>query len=411
MKQLFFLLLTLFVAKPFGFAQTLGTGVTPKNTYEQAAAVLAQVMNNPQAKKVVLAGILSQVYVDECVLFNDLMSPSRSKAYIGNAYLGEVSAMSFANEFNKVLAEGTYPGSGTIVRNPNLVNDLIATKARVYFPYSENYVRDANYTGNFTCTFYDFQNEDSNTGLVSLDGKTYKPVKVDETYTLASPTLIVTIFEGDPTTESGGNPTTGSGTVTPRSGGDPVDCSQPPLRMDVYIQHFRFESQWDGIFKGGPEFYCGRGDIQYNAAGTHITSSSALTNRLAFKRSHKNEWRNVSTLWDPRWEFVLGNFEELEQHCFVYEDDDQSSTTVGFTGGYKVDAKIPKIGGVEQSFTGTTSHTIQSDDDLVFIQQWDRCWFINTNTVDQGLGMKDGRAARGVGGSNAVKLTMRITPW
>jgi len=391
MKQRLFLLLTLFLVKSIGFAQKMTDAeFSTRNSYEQAAAVLAQVMNNPQAKKVVLAGILSGTYVDESVQISDLMNPTKSKAYINNRYLGDVPATSFANEFNRVLASGQYPGSDKIVTNRNLVNDLIATKARVYFPYSEQYAKDANFSGNFTYTFYDMQNEDTNSGLVTKDGRTFTTVKVDEAYTLANPTLIVTIFEGDPTTESGAGSgvTSGPGTVTPRGGDNPVDCSQPPLRMDVYIEHFRFESQWDGIFKGGPEFYVGRGDIQYNSNGTQITSSSALSNRISFRRGDKNTWKHVSTLWDPRWEFVLGNFEELEQHCFVYEDDDQSSTTIGFTGGYKVDAKIPKVGiGVEQSISGTTSHTRHSDDDLIFIQQWDRCWFINTNTTDQGLGM------------------------
>ena len=88
-----------------------------------------------------------------------------------------------------------------------------------------------------------------------------------------------------------------------------------------------------------------------------------------------------------------------------------ASTTVGMTGVNKIDVKLPKIGGIEQSLTATVSHTRQADDDLVFNQQWDRCWFINTNTTDQGLGMFAGRAARGVGGSSAVKLTMRINPF
>jgi hypothetical protein len=307
------------------------------------------------------------------------------------------------------LRSGAYPNSERIVKNADLLNYLTRINAQVYFPYSENFLTTGQLVGTPCVTFHPIDNEDVNNGLLlGRDGKTYTSVVVNEDYVMLNPTFIVNYFEGDPSTPT---VTSGAGsTATPRSGSGTVDCSQPPLRFEVKIDHFRFDSQWDGLFAGGPEFYVCRGDIMYNSAGTQVTSASTM-NRLAFKRRHKGEWRNVQTLWDPRWEFIDGNYEELEQHCIVYEDDENSSTTVSLTGGYKVNAKLPLNIGVETSLSGTTSHTYHADDDMVFNQQWDRCWFINTNNSNQGLGTHNGLAARGVGGSNQVRLTTRITPW
>ncbi len=413
MKQRFFFFITCLFATTAIFAQSLTEQqLALRSNLEQAAAITAEVVKNPAAKKVVIAGILSGVYVDESILFKDLMNPTTSTAYLQNAQLGETPSSAFATEFNIVMRSGRFPGSETIRVNPNLVNDLIQSKAQIYFAYSEDFVRDAaSFTANPTVTFNPLTDAETNPGLLFNGKGGFSPVTVNEAYVMANPTFIINMYDGNfGVASTPANPT--PAIVTPNSGGSgSVDCSQPPTRMSVTTEHFRFESQWDPLWNGGPEFYVCRGDVSYSSDGTQIVGSAGDQVLLEFKRRHKNEWRQVSTLWDTKWEFDLGNFEELEQHIIVYEDDGVTSTTVGMTGVSKVDAKLPKIGGVEQSRTATISHTRHSCDALVFNQQWDRCWFINTNTTDQGLGMFAGRAARGVGGSGAVKLTMRINPF
>ena len=129
------------------------------------------------------------------------------------------------------------------------------------------------------------------------------------------------------------------------------------------------------------------------------------------KRSWKGDWKGVNTLWDQRWEFNQGNFEELEQFFALYEDDNNSSTTITLGGSLKANIKLPLVGGVETAVTGSVAHTISSADAVIYNQQLDRCYLITTNPTNLGLGLRSNLCVRGVGGSDAVYWTLQLIPW
>jgi hypothetical protein len=389
-------------------AQSTGDTNLKRANIRQASLIVAEISKISNVKKVILAGIQSGYYPDEAILFKDLLNPSSSNAYKGNRYLGEVAASAFADAFRSYLKSGNYPNSKEFGPNPNLEAFLVSTNAQLYFPYSDNF--NLNTIQNFTVSFDPLDEiEESNLGLsVGRDGL-YQTVTVNEPYVMQTATLIANFFEGDPEHNRIGTiSSTPLTPVTPSSGS--VDCSLPPTRMAVYVEEMKFTTQWDGIFKGGPEFIFCRGELEYNGDGTQV-SAVPQSLWIQFKRKHKNEWRMVSALWDSRWEFDAGNKEELNQQCAVYEDDDASRTNITLTGSINVDAQIPKIGGVQFNFNPTVTHEIQSDDEVIFNQQYDRCWFITSNPTDQGLGLRNGRAVRGVGAGTGVYWTMKISPY
>jgi hypothetical protein len=209
----------------------------------------------------------------------------------------------------------------------------------------------------------------------------------------------VNTFEGDPDAPTFSGTTGGAGKIEQRSGQD--DCKLPPTRMAVYIQEVRYMSHWDGLFGGGPEFYFCRGELVYNSNGTQVVGAPNHV-RVALRRRDKGNWVTVSALWDSRWEFLDGVREELEQQCGLYEDDNGGSTTIGLNGSVKGNVKLPEIGGVETTIGASVSHTFTNNYEVIYNQQFDRCWFISTNTSNQGLGVRNGRAVRGVGGADAV---------
>jgi hypothetical protein len=408
MKSIFtFILTVLMMIQSTLHAQT---GATSKqNAIRHAAFVLAETMKNNDAKKVVLAGIQSGYYVDESILFRDLFNPGSSPAFRNNSFLGGVSPAAFANTFRSVLLSGQYPQSAQYPSKSGLEAFLVSSKAQIYFPYSDNF--NLNGSINPAITFDPMSAElESNGGWKYLEGR-FVDVQIDEPYAQVNPTLITNYYEGNPdqpaigTLEPGGEPDLD----VQIAGGDDA-CSQPPHRMAVYIEDLRFESQWDNFFAGGPDFYFCRGELVYNGDGTQI-SGAPNSVMVKLKRSHIKKWRNVNLLWDTRWEFVNDIFEENNQQFALYEDDESSNLSTSFTGSVGGTVKLPKLGDVSYTVNPTVTHNTTSDDDVIMNTQFDRCWFINSNTTDQGLGIRNNKAIRGVGGGMGVTFTMRINPY
>jgi hypothetical protein len=406
-RTLTFILTVLMLTKSSLHAQS--DVQTTKQNIRHAALVLAEAMKNNDAKKVVLAGIQSGHYVDESILFRDLFNPGSSPAYRNNTYLGSTSPMAFATVFRSLLASGQYPQSAQHPSKSGLEAFLINSNAQIYFPYSDNF--NLGSPINPAITFDPVSPEaESNGGWKFIEGR-FVDVLVDDAYAQLNPTLIANFYEGDPdqpaigTLAPGGEPD-----LDVQLAGGEDACEQPPHRMAVYIEDLRFESQWDGLFFGGPDFVFGRGELVYNGDGTQV-SGAPSTVMVKLKRSHIRKWRNVNILWDTRWEFINDKFEENNQNFALYEDDESSSLSASFSGTVGGTVTIPKLGDVSYSVNPTVTYNTTSDDDVIINTQFDRCWFINSNTMDQGLGMRSGKAIRGVGGGKGVTFTMRINPY
>jgi hypothetical protein len=379
-----------------------------QNNIRHAALVLAETMKNNNAKRVVLAGIQSGYYVDEAILFRDLFNPGSSPAYRNNAYLGGVSPMAFATAFRSILASGQYPQSAQYPSKSGLEAFLISSNAQIYFPYSDNF----NLSGpiNPAITFDPLSPEAESNGGWKFSGGQFIDVQVDDAYALANPTLIANFYEGDPDQPAIGTLEPGEPDLDVQLAGGEEACDQPPHRMAVYIEDLRFESQWDKIWSGGPDFVFCRGELVYNGDGTQI-SGAPSTVMVKLRRIHIRQWRNVNILWDSRWEFINDKFEENNQNFALYEDDESSSLSASFSGTVGGTVTIPKLGEVSYSVNPTVTYNTTSDDDVIINTQFDRCWFMNSNTIDQGLGMRSGKAVRGVGGGMGVTFTMRINPY
>lgn len=408
MKQFFFLLFIFSIgATGLLNSQTLtGEQQETRNRLRQASLIVAELMKNPNAKTVILAGIKIGYYPDESVKFNDLLNPATSPVFSNNPYLGGVSMTSFANAFQAALQSKQYLNSSDYTAGYDLGAFLIGQDVQVYFPYSEDFTG----TINPVVTFHPIDNEDVNDGFVlNANGLTYQTVQVTDAIAKTRPVFIINFYEGGPVGE-GGNSGSGGIPVEPRGTGGMEDCNIPPLRMSVQIKELKFMSQWDGIFAGGPDFVFARGELAYNSTGTQVVTTAPQV-RINMKRSWRGGWRGVNTLWDQRWEFQQTQFEELEQFFALYEDDSNSSTTVSLGGSVKADVKIPQVGGVEQNISANVSHTITTADQIVYNQQLDRCYLITTNSSNLGLGTWQNLCVRGVGGSSAVYWTLQLIPW
>lgn len=380
-----------------------------RNNIRQATLVLAETMKNSDAKKVVMAGIQSGYYPDEAILFRDLFNANSSPVFRNNTYLGNTPASSFAYVFRNILTSKQYHLGNSFPNGEGLETFLIQNKAQVYFPYSDNY----NLQSQLNCAVsFDpiIENAETNGGWKFSEGR-YVDVTVNETYVQSNPTLIVNFYEGNPDLPS-------IGTIGP--GGEPdLDvsiaggddgCNEQPLRMSVYIEDLLFESQWDNLFAGGPDFYFCRGELVYNGDGTQI-SGAPNSVLVKLKRKHKGTWQNVNLLWDSRWEFVNDVFEENNQQFALYEDDESSNTSTSFSGTVGGTVKLPKLGEVSYSVNPSVTHNTTADDDIIMNTQFDRCWFISSNPINQGFGLRNSKAIRGVGGGSAVKFNMRISPF
>lgn len=372
----------------------------------QASLVLAALLKNEQAKRVIIAGIRTGYYPDEAVLFRDLMNPGASPVFQKNPYLGGVPATAFAAAFRDALSRGQYPQSEQYASGQTLEAFLIDNNAQIYFPYSDNF--DLNTVLNATVTFYPGDEPEANGGWRLERNQQYSDVVVNEPFVMANPTLIVNYFNGNPDLPSvTTGPLGAPAEVHPSAGGA---CEQPPHRMAVKVEDIYFASQWDNLFNGGPEFYFCRGELTYSGDGNQI---GAVPNscRISLKRKYKGEWHTAQADWDTRWEFINDEFEENNQQFAVYEDDHASNTSFSLTGTVSGEVKIPKGSGTQVSVSPSVTHNITADDEVIINTQWDRCWFISTNATDQGMGMRNGKAIRGVAGSDAVKFTMKITPY
>lgn len=382
---------------------------TKRNNIRQAGLVLAETMKNSDAKKVVLAGIQSGYYPDEAILFKDLFNPVTSPVYKNNSFLGGVPATAFANTFRSILASGQYYLSGQYSSGLGLEAFLIGSNAQVYFPYSDNFNLQSNL--NLTATFDPIdESKLSNGGWQFIEGR-FIDVMVDEAYVQINPTLIANFFDGNPDMPAIGTIGRGGEPDSDVSIAGEETCGQLPHRMAVYIEEFRFDTQWDNLFGGGgPEFVFCRGELVYNSDGTQI-SGAPNSVRVDFKRKHKGEWRLINLLWDSRWEYVNDVFEENNQQFAMYEDDESSNTSTTLTGTVGGTVTLPKLGDVSYSVNPSVTHNTTADDDVIMNTQFDRCWFISSNSMDEGLGIRNGKAIRGVGGGSAVKFTMRISPY
>jgi len=395
------------VTQVFATAQSTVTNAaqTTANYYRQTSGVVAEVMKNEAAKSVVLAGVYSGYYPDEGILLNDLLNPTVSPVYSDRGKVGELNITAFSTAFRSVLSSGRYPHASEFTNVRDLENFLIANKARIYFPYSENF---AGQRINPVVVANPMDNREANNGLLLNDAKTdFQVVRVDDNYAYDNPVLIITKLDGNPNpTPDGGSSNT---QVTGRGGGD-GDCTIPPLRMSVYVEDVRCDYQWDALWNGGPEFYFCRGSIVYVAGGSQVQgAANAILSSLSRKDVRKFRWVRINALWDSNWQFTQGALEEIEQQCGVYEEDEGGSTTFGLNGSAKVEIKIPEVGGVEQSVGANISHTMTADDDIIYNQQWDRCWFITTNPGNEGLGIQNSKCVRGVNGNRKLHFTMRIT--
>lgn len=407
MKHALILTLSAFIFLS-GALAAQGSDTDKRNNARQAALILMETLKDNNAKRVVMAGIQSGYYADEAILFRDLFNPQASPAYRNNQYLGSVPAGSFAAVFRKILLSKQYYLSNASPYNANLEQALISSKAQVYFPYSGNF--NLNQALNFSVTFDPVNAEANSNGGWKYDGRTYGEVLVDEPYVQSTPTLIANFYEGNPDLPSGIGMGEG-GAPTPGVAGNGVQaCDQPPLRMAVYVEDFRFDSQWDNLFAGGPEFVFCRGELVYNGDGTQV-SGAPVSVTARFKRKNKGEWVNVNILWDSRWEFINDQFEENNQQFAIYEDDESSNTSTTLTGSVGGTVAIPKFGDFNYNVSPSITHNTTADDDVVINTQFDRCWFITSNTQSQGFGLRNNKAIRGVGGPGAVLFNMRINEY
>ncbi len=286
--------------------------------------------------------------------------------------------------------------------NFDLQTYLECSKIQVYWPYSENWDEETDVIP--TITFLPISQDTVNIGWKLIQGQltfSYEEVAVDDDYAQENPVWVVNYYEGEKVDDECEylSPPSGGGSYDPPIVGDDCEHDFPQDRVQVDIGKVKFFKHYDGLFRGGPEFRFVRGNITLNANGNQITGVVPVFTPVNLKRSDKNKWKTPNGLWDTRWEAA-----NTDQFIALFEDDAWTNTQ--FTFGATVTLLVPPLTIAENA---NFQHTFQSKDDVIYNQQYDRCWYFVTSPLSTPFENVDGWNVRGTTG--AVKWTMPYNEW
>ena len=361
---------------------------------KEVAEILQEVYRDDAAYQEVNNAIASGYYVDERILLEDLLYPSKSALYRTGKFHGTGI---FSRRFFEVLDKGGHPVIRKLLTGPPAAKGLtrssvVSSEVRlirfdtvpvvitpglnniaIYFPYSENFIERLPAILKPTIVAAD---RDADVGIgkepyacsAGGDRFCYRDVTVDDNYAERMPTHIVTV---------GAQINTGTTTAT------------PGVISTVYHGWSMLTRQMDKLISftgngGGSEIKIGRIEGYLKIQDQQVTNFSGDLVTVNYTRGdiRKKRWKRVYSVWDVNW-----NYQDVEQVYAVYEDDTQGEKT--FSGSSNTTVSLPgkpspgKVVG-EIGF----KVSVLTQDEIIVQRKINRTGYFRTGRLNQGWGFK-----------------------
>lgn len=316
-----------------------------KENLDLAAQVLIDVMQDEA-----VANEISVLYNDDrsfyMLSFEDLFNEAKSRSFSGlrEKFLGRCAAAG---------SKGTWQ---------DLANFLAKNGAYIYCPYPSSFYPKG--TKVMTVAAHPVNNDAEGTGY-RFEGKKVQQVTVNEKYADSSPVILIM-----PPDEKESGTMAADAWSAGLAKGDPV--------YEVKIGKVRCANYCGGLFEGELELRITRGYPEFNISTGAVEGKFSVVIPIDYPRSyakaairdytvHSNAgWYSVNLPWDTNW-----RTNKVQQIIMVYEYDQVKETTVSSSVGYKKDDISPTLSvAVKVTYRG----------DFLGINEWDRDWFIATNT-------------------------------
>jgi len=326
------------------------------------------------------AQILADVIQDESVM-NELDVLSREGREFYNIPFSELmdESKSLSASFRN-LRDGflnACSSSESKGNSPDLAGFLAKNDCYIYCPYPASFYPKGNKS--YTVVAHPIDNDVENTGY-RYDGKRILKVKVNEEYTDKYMVLMVMPKDED------------RDDLWKAYSDSQSDAKADPIYV-VKIGKVWCADYCGGLFEGELELKIARGYPEYNLTTGAVTGKMSTVIPIDYPRSyakaaikgwtvHSNGgWYPEFTNWDTNW-----RPEKVQQCILVYEYDKVKESTISTNLGYKKDNLSPTI---------TTTFKMTYSGDFLGLAEWDRAWFMRTNSnPEPGDEVKDGLTVR-----------------
>jgi hypothetical protein len=171
--------------------------------------------------------------------------------------------------------------------------------------------------------------------------------------------------------------------------------------MSVFIGEIKFFKDYDGLFSGGPEFRFFKGSVAIDAQG-QVSGSMPDQFMIELRRGDKYSWANCGNYWDTQWATS-----KEAQPIAVIEEDPGGSQNQSIGGTIKYTSTNPA--GVETTQTINVQTMVRSEDQVIYVQTYDRCWYYTTAQGSTPFENRNGWNVHGATGQ--VKWTMPFSQW
>ncbi|HQG76594.1 MAG TPA: hypothetical protein PLS58_03835 [Bacteroidales bacterium] len=316
-----------------------------KENLDLAAQILVEVMQEEA-----VANEISVLYNDDrsfwMLSFEDLFNEAKSSSF-------SVLRERFLDKCAVTGTKGTWQ---------DLANFLARNGAYIYCPYPSSFYPKG--TRVVTVAAHPIDNDKEGAGY-RFEGKIVQRVTVNERYADASPVILIM-----PPDEKESGTLSADILTADLAKGDPV--------YEVKIGKIRCANYCGGLFEGELELRITRGYPEFNISTGAVEGKFSVVIPVDYPRSyakaaikdykvHSNAgWYSVNLPWDTNW-----RTNKVQQIIMVYEYDNVKETTVSSSVGYKKDNVSPTVSvAVKVTYRG----------DFLGINEWDRDWFIATNT-------------------------------
>lgn len=381
------------------------------NRLRQAALIVAKSIESQSVREVVIYGVRSGLYSDESIAFGDLLNNERSPVY------KDIESTSFKNKFTEALETGDYYNSheyGVKVSKPkgdefDLKGFLISNQIQIYWPYSNNWDKqdDVNPIISFDPISNDTLGEGFQIIALSNGKNSIKKIVVNDALAQKTPVWILNFNDRHEVTDQGEYipkikkdkeriPNANKTLPQTRS-----SCG--PTNMSVFIGEIKYFKDYDGLFGGGPEFRFFGGTVTIDGQG-QVSGAMPSQFEINVRRSHRYSWANCGNYWDTQWAFS-----KEEQPIAVIEENTGGSLTQSIGGNVKVTIPNPGGGGGETTHTVSVQTMVRSEDEVIYVQTYDRCWYYTTAQGSTPFENRNGWNVHGATGQ--VKWTMPYSQW
>lgn len=343
-----------------------------KENLKHIALAVASVSGDKTVFNEVQAAVRASLNIglDEQYRFKDALNPSQSKiTALRSSAVGE-----FGKKMMDALKNSGLRSSST---GEDMETFLISEDVQIYWPYSE----DWDGVTEPVVTFDPIAEVDENIGFkrVLQEDGTFRidTVVVNEAYACKNPVWVVNFCENDE-----------------------ADIEQAELKAarlkntatvhQVSVGWVKSTKHYDGFFHGGDEYkfcFIGGNILSMNTAESF---STIQTINLSRSDINNERWKCFYYELDDDWNVDANNSEMGRKFGLIEFDNDQSTRELKFEPKVTINKITVSLG----------SYTIKTESNEGWIKTdtyLDRDQMIRCQTIDMGLGLKDGFRIYGAG--------------